>query len=124
MITEGTVAFCNLSETEKYQGQDTGRYSVVISIEDDDAESLEELGINLKEYEGKKQRKFVTKFSHFPVLDLDGEVTSKHIPYGSKIRVLWEPSQPHPTWGVSPYLQKVKVLELADTGDVGDEEGF
>ena len=37
---------------------------------------------------------------------------------------LWEPGQPHPTYGVSAYLKKVKVLELAEHGDAEDDEDF
>ena len=40
MITEGVVAFSNLSETEKYNGQDTGKFSIVLTLEEDEAGKL------------------------------------------------------------------------------------
>ncbi len=123
MITEGTVAFCHLVETEKYQGQDTERFTITINLSSEDADKLKDMGIRLKDWDGKAQRKFVTKFSEFPVVDSDGEPTSKHIPYNSKVRIQWEPGKPHPTHGVAPYLRKVKVLELA-VDESSDEEGF
>jgi len=127
MITEGIVAFSNLEETERFNGQDTGKYSIVLTLESEEAEKLTEEGVKLREYKNQPQRKFVTKFSGFSVLDADGEsFGSKYIPYGSKVRILWEPGKPHPTHGVAPYFKKIKVLELAEggSGDGGDDEDF
>ena len=83
MITEGIVAFSNLEETEFYNGQDTGKYSITLTLDPDEAAKLAGEGIKLKEYKNQPQRKFVTKFSGFPVLDAEGETTAKYIPYGS-----------------------------------------
>ena len=38
MITEGVVAFSNLAETEKFNGQDTGKYSIVLTLEQEEAD--------------------------------------------------------------------------------------
>jgi hypothetical protein len=125
MITEGVVAFSNLSETEKYNGQDTGKFSIVLTLEDEEAEKLSDAGIVVKEYKNQPQRKFVTKFPDFPVMDAEGDTIAKHVPYGSKVRVLWEPGKPHPTHGVAPYFKKIKVLEMAEhegSLDDGDED--
>jgi hypothetical protein len=122
MITEGTVAFSNLEETERYNGQDTGKYSIVLTLEPDEAAKLAQEGVKLREYKNQPQRKFVTKFSGFPVLDADGEQISKYIPYGSKVRVMWEPGKPHPQHGVAPYFKKIKVLEMAEQVGADDED--
>lgn len=126
MITEGIVAFSDLTETEVFNGQDTGKYSIVLNINDVEKEAMEELGVKVKEYQNRPQRKFVTKFPDFEVVDAEGDSIPKHIPYGSKVRILWEASKPHPSGGVAPYFKKIKVLEMAthDSGpaDVGDEE--
>tara|TARA_S200002703_G_scaffold156333_1_gene161751 strand:- start:782 stop:1153 length:372 start_codon:yes stop_codon:yes gene_type:complete len=122
MITEGTVAFSNLEETERYNGQDTGKYSIVLTLEPDEAAKLAQEGVKLREYKNQPQRKFVTKFSGFPVLDAEGEQISKYIPYGSKVRVMWEPGKPHPQHGVSPYFKKIKVLEMAEQIGADDED--
>ena len=125
MITEGVVAFSNLSETEKYNGQDTGKFSIVLTLEDEEAEKLSDAGIVVKEYKNQPQRKFVTKFPDFPVMDAEGDTIAKHVPYGSKVKVLWEPGKPHPTHGVAPYFKKIKVLEMAEhegSLDDGDED--
>jgi len=125
MITEGVVAFSNLSGTEKYNGQDAGKCSIVLTLEDEEAEKLSDAGIVVKEYKNQPQRKFVTKFPDFPVMDAEGDTIAKHVPYGSKVRVLWEPGKPHPTHGVAPYFKKIKVLEMAEhegSLDDGDED--
>lgn len=124
MITEGTVAFSNLEDTERYNGQDTGKYSIVLTLEPDEAAKLAEEGVKLREYKNQPQRKFVTKFSGFPVLDSEGEQIAKYIPYGSKVRVMWEPGKPHPQHGVSPYFKKIKVLEMAEGMAGADDEDF
>ena len=121
MITEGVVAFSNLSETERYNGQDTGKYSIVITMEQDEADKLTAEGVTLKEYKNQPQRRFTTKYHHFSVLDVDGNPVPKEIPYGSKVKILWNKSNPHPTYGVIPYFKKIKVLEYAD-GTMGDDD--
>ena len=121
MITEGVVAFSNLSETERYNGQDTGKYSIVITMEHDEADKLTAEGVTLKEYKNQPQRRFTTKYPHFSVLDVDGNPVPKEIPYGSKVKILWNKSNPHPTYGVIPYFKKIKVLEYAD-GTMGDDD--
>ena len=124
MITEGVVAFSNLSETERYNGQDTGKYSIVITMEQEEADKLTAEGITVKEYKNQPQRKFVTKFPQFSVLDADGNPVPKEIPYGSKVKILWNKSNPHPTYGVIPYFKKIKVLEYADNMTEDDDEEF
>ena len=122
MITEGVVAFSNLSETEKYNGQDTGKFSIVITMEEGEAESLKSLGVKVKSYKNLHQRKFTSKFPDFPVMDVDGNPVVKVIPYGSKVKILWQPGKPHPTHGVPPYFQKIKVLEYASPEGVGGSD--
>ena len=68
---EGTVAFENLNEHEMYQGQSTGKFSLVVSLDDATADELDAKGVKLREYEGVKQRKFSSKFD-VPVLNPDG----------------------------------------------------
>jgi|TARA_R110000772_G_scaffold55726_4_gene127143 hypothetical protein len=118
-VAKGVVAFSNLTECEVYQGQSTGRYTVVITMDDAEASKLSDFGVKLKDYEGKAQRKFASKF---PVLvkDLDDNPVRGEIPYGSEVRVLWVPSkEPHPQHGVGTYAEQVRVVTLAETSQVG-----
>ena len=124
IITSGVVAFCNLDEHEVYQGQSTGRYSVVINMEPAESAKLEDMGVKLREYEGKAQRKFASKFK-VDILDMDNNPVQGEVPYGSKVRLLWVPSKDaHPQHGVGTYLNKVRVVEFAEVGDAEDPEEF
>jgi hypothetical protein len=102
-----------------YQGQSTGKFSVVLTLDDSTADELEGKGVKLREYEGAKQRKFSTKYS-VPVLDAEGGSFKGRIGRGSKVRVLYAEGQPHPVHGTSVYLNKIKVLEQAE--DTGGED--
>ena len=48
-VVEGTIAFENLDTHEMYQGQSTGKYSVVISLDEQTAEQLAGMGVKLRE---------------------------------------------------------------------------
>lgn len=121
MYTNGIAAFVNLAETEQYMGQDTGCYAITLTLEDDEASVLEGMGIKLKEYNGKKQRKFKSKYD-VTLVDEDNEsMHPKDLTWGSKVRVKWKPGMPHPQHGVAPYLNAVKVLELQEV-ESGDDE--
>lgn len=123
MIMEGEVAFSNLTEHEVYQGKSTGRYSVVLTLDDADAAKLEDLGVNVKEYEGKKQRKFASKFN-VEILDSEDRPINTEIPFGSKVRVLFQPGNDHPVHGVPCYVDKVRVLEMASRSAGAEDEEF
>tara|TARA_R110002074_G_scaffold51686_1_gene130614 strand:+ start:358 stop:723 length:366 start_codon:yes stop_codon:yes gene_type:complete len=118
-VVEGTLAFENLDTYEMYQGQSTGKYSVVISVDEETASSLSGLGVKMREYEGKAQRKFATKYD-VSVFDKEGMPFTGRIGRGSKVRLLWEEGSPHPVHGTSTYLKKIKVLEVAEQDD-GEE---
>ena len=119
-VLEGNVAFANLDEHEVYQGQSTGKYSLVLSLEGADADMLAERGVKLREYEGTKQRKFASKFD-VPVFDAEGMDWRGRLTRGSKVRIQYQEGDEHPVHGVSTYLNKVKVLELAETEDSGGD---
>ena len=120
-VLEGLVAFENLTEHEMYNGQSTGKFSVVLSLEEPQAVDLDARGVKLREYEGVKQRKFASKFE-VGIVNADGTPFQGRVPRGSKVRLLWQEGAPHPVHGTSTYLNKVKVLEVAEQS--GDAEDF
>jgi len=121
-VITGKVAFANLTETEKYNGTDTGKYSVVLALDEADAERLANEGVKLKTYKNVAQRKFATKFSDIQIIDNDGEPVSKgSVRYGDTVRVKYNLGKPHPVHGSTPYLQAIRVLEKAELEDVDDE---
>ena len=119
IVTNGVVAFSNLQEFDTYKGQSTGRYSLVITMDDKDASVLSDMGVKVKEYakageEPKKQRKFASKYK-VDIVDMNNEPIQTEIPFGSKVRVLWATGDAHPVHGAPTYLNKVRVVEMAET---------
>lgn len=112
-VITGTAAFINLTEHEMYQGQSTGKYSVVVTLDEANAAKLADQGVKLREYEGNKQRKFASKFD-VPLYDASGDEFVGQITRGSEIKIQYSTGQPHPVHGITPYLDKIKVMELAE----------
>jgi len=122
-VINGTVAFANLNEHEVFNGQSTGKYSLVVVLDDPEAEKLEKEGIKIKMYKNQAQRKFTTKFEDFAVIDNDGEPVSKSsVRYGDKVRIKYNLGNPHPVHGVAPYLQAIRVVEKGEM-TVDDDDG-
>ncbi len=120
-VAIGTVAFESLRQTDVYNGMDTGKYNVTITLDQDSAEVLEFEGVKLREYEGNQQRKFASKYP-VDIFDNEGNRFDGQVTRGSKVKVKYSLGKPHPVHGVSPYLVAVKIMELAeDTG--GENNG-
>ena len=121
-IVEGIVNFSKLTEHDVYNGQDTGAYSMTITMSEDDASTLAANGIKIKDYQGNKQRKFKSKYD-IKVFDADGNPYNGEVPYNSTVRLKYKTGPAHPVHGVSTYLEAVKVLEEAEMA-VGDAADF
>jgi len=115
-VLTGSVAFANLDEHEMYQGQSTGKYSIVLTLDEANAALLTDAGVKLRDYEGNSQRKFASKF-HIDVVDIDGEPCKERITRGSLVRIQYTLGQEHPVHGITPYLDKIRVLELSNASD-------
>ncbi len=123
-VINGVVAFANLAEHEVYNGQSTGKYSLVLSLDDSEAEKLEAEGVKIKMYKNQAQRKFATKFDEFPVIDNDGEPVSKSsVRYGDKVRIKYNLGNPNPVHGTPVYLQAVRVVEKGEV-ELDDDGEF
>jgi hypothetical protein len=121
MIAEGTVAFESLKEHDVFNGQSTGKFTLTLTLDEKSATNLESEGVKIKDYEGKPQRKFSTQYT-VPVFDLEGKPFMGQVTRGSKVRVQWKKGNPHPVHGTPPYLEKVRVLELAEAQGSTDED--
>mgnify|MGYP000700565035 FL=1 len=119
---EGIVNFSKLTEHDVYNGQDTGAYSMTITMSEDDASTLAANGVKIKDYQGNKQRKFKSKYD-IKVFDADGNPYNGEVPYNSTVRLKYKTGPAHPVHGVSTYLEAVKVLEEAEMA-VGDAADF
>jgi hypothetical protein len=121
-VITGKVAFANLTEHESFNGQSTGKYSVVLSLDEDEAQKLQNEGVKIKTYKNQPQRKFTTQYEDFTVIDNDGEPVSKaSVRWGDTVRVKYNVGKPHPVHGSSPYLQAIRVLEKAEFEDADEE---
>lgn len=123
-VINGTVAFANLTEHEVFNGQSTGKYSVVISLDDDEAKKLEAEGVKIRTYKDQPQRKFTTKFEDFTIIDNEGEPVSKSsVRWGDKVRIKYNLGAPHPVHGCTPYMQAIRVVEKGEH-EVEDDGEF
>jgi hypothetical protein len=122
-VITGKVAFANLTEHEVFNGQSTGKYSVVVTLDDEQADKLQAEGVKLKTYKNESQRKFATKFEDFQVIDNDGEPVSRgSVRWGDTVRIKYGLGKPHPVHGTSVYLQAIRVIEKAEFDGDDDSE--
>ena len=119
-VLTGKAAFINLTETEQYQGQDTGRYTLTVTLDDDSAQMLSQQGVKLRDYEGTAQRKFSSKYP-VKVIDAEDNPFIGPVTRGSTIRLSYKTGPAHPVHGTPTYLNAVRVLELADDAGIDDE---
>lgn len=119
---EGVVNFSNLTQHDVFNGQDTGAYSMTVTLSEEDAAQLAANGVKIKDYQGNKQRKFKSKYE-IKRFDADGNPYNGEVPYNSRVRLKYKLGQPHPVHGVATYLEAVKVLEEAEIA-VGDAADF
>lgn len=118
-VVTGKVAFVNLSEHEIYEGKSTGKYSIVLTLDDENAAKLEAQGVKLRTYEGTKQRKFASQYD-VSVYELNGDEFMGQVTRGSEVRVQYTLGKEHPVHSITPYLDKVRVVDLADSATDGD----
>jgi len=119
---EGIVNFSNVTQHDVFNGQDTGAYSMTITLSEDDAATLAAQGVKIKDYQGAKQRKFKSKYE-IKRLDAEGNKYNGEVPYNSKVRLRYKLGNPHPVHGVATYLEAVRVLEEAEI-NMDDDSDF
>tara|TARA_B110000908_G_scaffold110613_1_gene129740 strand:- start:804 stop:1184 length:381 start_codon:yes stop_codon:yes gene_type:complete len=123
-VINGSAAFINLNEHEMYQGKSTEKFSLTVTLDDASIAQLESQGVKLRQYspdggEPQSQRKFASKFD-VPVYEANGDEFMGNVTRGSHVRVQYSLGQEHPVHGITPYLDKIKVLELA-SGDTDED---
>lgn len=128
MVTTGVAKYVYLDSTEKFNGEDTGKYTLTISVDDKEAKALEKAGVKVRtittddgEY---KARKFSTKYPlPFEMIKtVDGEAIGHDFGAESEVQVLWKAGQEHPMHGVATYLTAVKVLTRTEGYKSQDDE--
>ena len=129
-ITEGVAKYVYLDSTEKYNGEDTGKYTLTVSLSDAEAKKLEEAGVKVRTIKdadtGKdiKVRKFSTqyKLEDKMVQTEGGDVVGSAFGAGSNVKVLWKAGKEHPMHGVATYLTAVKLDDDYEPGFKGANE--
>ena len=112
-VIEGIVNFSNVTQHDVYNGQDTGTFSMTITMSEDDAAGLASQGVKIKDYEGNKQRKYKSKFD-VSLYTAEGDKYTGEVPYNSRVRLKFKTGPAHPVHGTPTYLEAVKVLEEAE----------
>jgi hypothetical protein len=112
-VIEGIVNFSNITQHDVFNGQDTGAFSMTVTLSEDDATTLAEQGVKIKDYQGAKQRKFKSKYD-IKTFDAEGNRYNGEVPYNSKVRLKFKLGNAHPVHGVATYLEAIKVLEEAE----------
>ena len=113
-VIEGIVNFSNITQHDVFNGQDTGAFSMTVTLSEDDATTLAAQGVKIKDYQGAKQRKFKSKYD-IKTFDSEGNRYNGEVPYNSKVRLKFKLGNAHPVHGVATYLEAIKVLEEAET---------
>lgn len=111
---DGEVVFSNLTSHDNY-----GKFSIVVTLDEEATKKLEGQGIKVKDYEGKKQRSFKTKFD-FQYVDANKKEQEGELGRGSKVTVAYKLGQPYAEHGVTTYLHGVKVVECVNPSGKGD----
>ena len=129
MITTGTAKYVYLDSTEKFNGEDTGKYTLTVDIDDKEATALEKAGVKVRTISTEdggsyKARKFSTKYplSFDMVKTSDGEAIGHDFGAESEVQVLWKAGNEHPQHGVATYLTAVKVMKRTEGYKSADEE--
>ena len=135
MITKGIAKYVYLDSTEKFQGEDTGKYTLTVALDDKEAKALESEGVKvrtIKSYDedgnedggSYKARKFSTRFKlPFDMIQTtDKEAIGHDFGAESVVEVLWKKGNEHPQHGVATYLTAVKVHERTEGYRSADEE--
>jgi len=121
-VIEGICNFSNITQHDVFNGQDTGQFSMTITMDESDASELAAHGVKIKDYQGAKQRKFKSKYD-IKRFDTEGNRYNGEVPYNSKVRLRFVLGDAHPVHGVATYLDAVKVLEEAEMTE-GDSADF
>ena len=130
MITKGIAKFVYLDSTEKFNNEDTGKYTLTVGLSTSEAKKLVDAGVKVRSYTDKetgkeiKIRKFSTqyKLQDNMIQTVSGEVMGTDFGSGSDVEVLWKAGNAHPTHGVATYLTAIKVADEHEPGYKGSNE--
>ena len=112
------VAFCHLITPKKFDENSEAKFEITVTMSDEQAKSLEELGIKIKTYEGKRQRTFRSRYE-VRFVDREKVKQTEELPRDSVVDVAYELGEPYGQFGNSTFLKGVQVLERAESKSDG-----
>jgi len=129
MVTNGIAKYVYLDSTEKFNNEDTGKYTLTVAIDDKEAKALEKVGVKVRVIKTEdggeyKARKFSTKYPlPFDMIKTaEGEAIGHDFGAESEVQVLWKAGQEHPMHGVATYLTAIKVNKRTEGYKSKDSE--
>jgi hypothetical protein len=129
MITKGIAKYVYLDSTEKFNGEDTGKYTLTVAVDDKETKALEKAGVKVRTIKTEdggsyRARKFSTKYplSFEMIKTSDGEAIGHDFGAESVVEVLWKAGHEHPQHGVATYLTAVKVSKRTEGYKSADAE--
>lgn len=130
MITKGIAKYVYLDSTEKYSGEDTGKYTLTVALSKAEAQKLEDAGVKVRTIKdadtGKdiQIRKFSTqyKLDDNMIQTESGDIIGTDFGAESEVSVLWKAGKEHPMHGVATYLTAIKVSDEHTPGFKGANE--
>jgi len=130
MVTKGEAKYVYLDSTEKFNGDDTGKYTLTVSLSDAEAKKLMDAGVKVRTIkdadtgEDIKIRKFSTqyKLDDNLIQTMSGDVVGTDFGAGTEVEVLWKAGKEHPMHGVATYLTAIKVADNHTPGFKGANE--
>jgi len=130
MVTKGEAKYVYLDSTEKFNGDDTGKYTLTVSLSDAEAKKLIDAGVKVRTIkdadtgEDIKIRKFSTqyKLDDNLIQTMSGDVVGTDFGAGTEVEVLWKAGKEHPMHGVATYLTAIKVADNHTPGFKGANE--
>ena len=114
---DGEVAFSNLTSKDRY-----GKFSIVVTLDEEATKKLEGEGVKVKDYQGNKQRAFKTTYD-VQYVDADKKNQEGELERGSKVTIAYKLGEPYAEYGVTTYLQGIKVVERVSSASKGDVFG-
>ena len=117
-VLTGTVVFANVLQRDVYKGKPT-KYNLTLTLDPADATMLADAGVRIADYKDAKQRKFASDY--IPSLyNADGSEFIGDVNRGSVVKIQYKLGEHNDEWGVTTYLEKVKVLVVGE-GDTDED---
>ena len=112
------VAFCHLITPKKFDENSEAKFEITVTMSEEKAKTLEDLGIKVKTYQGKRQRTFRSIYD-VKFVDQEKVKQTEELPRDSVVNIAYQVGEPYGQYGNSTFLKGVQVLERAESKSDG-----